>query len=114
MAASGGELLVGLRLIIQPSPRKQLPTVLRKSAVRIPPASTSTSAAKCHDNGGRVFAGLEFLKRCSCCHKDLDATMDVFVYKYLTSGPKGHRVQLSHVGCPRKPNHPVKPPQGVF
>jgi len=81
MAASGGELLVGLRLIIQPSPRKQLPTVLRKSAVRIPPASTSTSAAKCHDNGGRVFAGLEFLKRCSCCHKDLGATMDVFVYK---------------------------------
>lgn len=85
MAASGGDLqLVGLRLIIQPSPRKQLPAVLRKSAVRIiipATATAATSAAKCHDSGCRVFAGLEFLKRCSCCHKDLDATMDVFVYK---------------------------------
>jgi hypothetical protein len=76
MAASGGELLVGLRLIIQPSPRKQLPTVLRTSAVRIPALATTSAA-----NNARVFAGLEFLKRCSCCHKDLDATMDVFVYK---------------------------------
>lgn len=89
MAAPAGDpQLVGLRLIIQPSPRKQqLPAVLRKSAVRIVnPATATASAAKCHDDddddsGRRVFAGLEFLKRCSCCHRDLDATMDVFVYK---------------------------------
>jgi hypothetical protein len=88
MAAPAGDpQLVGLRLIIQPSPRKQqLSAVLRKSAVRIVnPATAAASAAKCHDDddsGRRVFvAGLEFLKRCSCCHRDLDATMDVFVYK---------------------------------
>lgn len=85
MAAPAGDpQLVGLRLIIQPSPRKQqLPAVLRKSAVRIVNPATA-SAVKCHDDddsGRRVFAGLEFLKRCSCCHRDLDATMDVFVYK---------------------------------
>ncbi|CAL4937912.1 unnamed protein product [Urochloa decumbens] len=79
MAATAGEL-VGLRLIIQPSPRRQVPTVLRRSAVRIPvPAATNTSN-KCHENG-RIFVGLEFLKNCFCCHKNLDATMDVFVYK---------------------------------
>ncbi|XP_066353677.1 FCS-Like Zinc finger 17-like [Miscanthus floridulus] len=80
MAASSAGELVGLRLIIQPSPRKQqLPTVLRRSAVRVPAAATGASS-KCHENG-RVFVGLEFLKRCFCCHKNLDATMDVFVYK---------------------------------
>ncbi|CAL4921109.1 unnamed protein product [Urochloa decumbens] len=77
-AISAGEL-VGLRLIIQPSPRKQVPTVLRRSAVRIVPAGT-TASSKCHENG-RIFVGLEFLKNCFCCHKNLDATMDVFVYK---------------------------------
>ncbi|EER92744.1 uncharacterized protein LOC8057668 [Sorghum bicolor] len=84
-SGGGGELLVGLRLIIQPSPRKQLrPTVLRKSAVRIIPATaaTATTTTCAANNNARVFVGrLEFLKRCSCCHKDLDATMDVFVYK---------------------------------
>ncbi|XP_062210121.1 FCS-Like Zinc finger 17-like [Phragmites australis] len=74
MVASGE--LVGLRLIIQPSPREQPPTVLRRSEVRTP----ATSASKCHENG-RVFVGLEFLKCCFCCRKTLDATMDVFVYK---------------------------------
>ncbi|CAN6296268.1 unnamed protein product [Urochloa humidicola] len=78
MAATAGEL-VGLRLIIQPSPRRQVPTVLRRSAVRIAPAPTSASS-KCHENG-RIFVELEFLKSCFCCHKNLDATMDVFVYK---------------------------------
>ncbi|CAL4912934.1 unnamed protein product [Urochloa decumbens] len=77
-AISAGEL-VGLRLIIQPSPRKQVPTVLRRSAVRIVPAGT-TASSKCRENG-RIFVGLEFLKNCFCCHKNLDATMDVFVYK---------------------------------
>jgi hypothetical protein len=80
-ASTAGEL-VGLRLIIQPSPRKQQPpTVLRRSAVRITAATTTGASGKRrHENGG-VFAGLEFLKRCFCCHKNLDATMDVFVYK---------------------------------
>ncbi|TVU48164.1 hypothetical protein EJB05_07790 [Eragrostis curvula] len=74
---ASGEL-VGLRLIIQPSPRQRLPAVLlRRSAVRAPAA---TSASKCHENG-RMFVGLEFLKCCFCCHKKLDADMDVFVYK---------------------------------
>ncbi|KAF8776094.1 hypothetical protein HU200_003776 [Digitaria exilis] len=78
MAASAAGELVGLRLIIQPSPRKQLPTVLRRSAVRIP----ASAASRCHEiENGRVFVGLEFLKSCLCCHKNLDATMDVFVYK---------------------------------
>ena len=81
MAASGAGELVGLRLIIQPSPRKQRPTVLRRSAVRTP-AATSASSKCGHENGRRMsFVGLEFLKRCFCCHKNLDATMDVFVYK---------------------------------
>ncbi|CAN6290453.1 unnamed protein product [Urochloa humidicola] len=81
MAASAGEL-VGLRLIIQPSPRKQVPTVLRRSAVRIVPAATSASSSKYHqEKNDRIFVGLEFLKSCFCCHKNLDATMDVFVYK---------------------------------
>ncbi|KAL6648685.1 hypothetical protein ACP70R_012909 [Stipagrostis hirtigluma subsp. patula] len=75
MAASGE--LVGLRLIIQPSPRQRPPAVLRRSAMRIPAAS----ASKCCESG-RTFARLEFLKRCFCCHKTLDADMDVFVYKY--------------------------------
>ncbi|CAN6307769.1 unnamed protein product [Urochloa humidicola] len=78
MVATAGEL-VGLRLIIQPSPRRQVPTVLKRSAVRIAPAATSASS-KSNDNG-RIFVGLEFLKSCFCCHKNLDATMDVFVYK---------------------------------
>jgi hypothetical protein len=82
-ASTAGEL-VGLRLIIQPSPRKQQPpTVLRRSAVRVTAAAAAATAAsgkRRHENGG-VFAGLEFLKRCFCCHKNLDATMDVFVYK---------------------------------
>ncbi|RLN40886.1 uncharacterized protein C2845_PM01G05260 [Panicum miliaceum] len=79
MAASGAGELVGLRLIIQPSPRKQQPTVLRRSAVRMIPAASASS--KCGHENGRMFVGLEFLKRCFCCHKNLDATMDVFVYK---------------------------------
>ncbi|CAL4929422.1 unnamed protein product [Urochloa decumbens] len=79
MAATAGEL-VGLRLIIQPSPRRQVPTVLRRSAVRIVPAAATVSS-KCHEKNGRIFVGLEFLKSCFCCHKNLDATMDVFVYK---------------------------------
>ncbi|KAL6660010.1 hypothetical protein ACP70R_002132 [Stipagrostis hirtigluma subsp. patula] len=73
--AASGEL-VGLRLIIQPSPRQRPPAILRRSAVRAP----ATSAPKC-DESGRTFAGLEFLKRCFSCHKTLDANMDVFVYK---------------------------------
>ena len=82
MAASGAGELVGLRLIIQPSPRKQRPTVLRRSAVRMIPAATCASSKCGHENGRRMsFVGLEFLKRCFCCHKNLDATMDVFVYK---------------------------------
>ncbi|KAF8718154.1 hypothetical protein HU200_025643 [Digitaria exilis] len=48
--------------------------VLRRSAVRIP----ASAASRCHD---KVFVGLEFMKSCFCCHKKLDATMDVFVYK---------------------------------
>ncbi|GJN30486.1 hypothetical protein PR202_gb18795 [Eleusine coracana subsp. coracana] len=74
--------LVGLRLIIQPSPRQQqLPAVLRRSAVRAPATSASSSNSKnCHENG-RTFVGLEFLKCCFCCHKKLGADMDVFVYK---------------------------------
>ncbi|OEL30301.1 hypothetical protein BAE44_0008678 [Dichanthelium oligosanthes] len=79
MAASSASELVGLRLIIQPSPRKQLPTVLRRSAVRIPAATSASS--KCHGENARMFVGLEFLKSCFCCHKNLDNTMDVFVYK---------------------------------
>ncbi|KAJ1298499.1 hypothetical protein BS78_01G458100 [Paspalum vaginatum] len=80
--ASSGDL-VGLRLIIQPSPRKLLPTVLRRSAVRIPvPPATTAPSSKRHHTDGRGFVGLEFLKRCFCCHRDMDATtMDVFVYK---------------------------------
>ncbi|CAN6302043.1 unnamed protein product [Urochloa humidicola] len=78
MVATAGEL-VGLRLIIQPSPRRQVPTVLKRSAVRIAPAATCASS-KSNENG-RIFVGLEFLKSCFCCHKNLDATMDVFVYK---------------------------------
>ncbi|KAG8073727.1 hypothetical protein GUJ93_ZPchr0006g45931 [Zizania palustris] len=85
MLASAGEL-VGLRLIIQPSPRQRPPlAVLRRSAVRpLPPA---TSAAGCHqqdDIGAGSWASvgsLGFLKRCYCCHKKLDAAMDVFVFK---------------------------------
>ena len=80
-AASGAGELVGLRLIIQPSPRKQRPTVLRRSAVRMIPAATCVSSKCGHENGRMSFVGLEFLKRCFCCHKNLDATMDVFVYK---------------------------------
>ncbi|PAN51232.1 hypothetical protein GQ55_9G588800 [Panicum hallii var. hallii] len=81
MAAASGAAgeLVGLRLIIQPSPRKQRPTVLRRSAVRI--AAAASASSKCGHENGRMFVGLEFLKRCFCCHKNLDATMDVFVYK---------------------------------
>lgn len=75
MADSAAGELVGLRLIIQPSPRKQLPTVLRRSVVRIPASGES----RCHEN--RVFVGLEFLKSCFFCHKNLDTAMDVFVYK---------------------------------
>jgi hypothetical protein len=37
----------------------------------------TASASKCHE----MFVGLEFLKRCFCCHKKLAADMDVFVYK---------------------------------
>lgn len=72
--AASGEL-VGLRLIIQPSPRQQrLPAVLRRSAVR------AQASKKPHEND-RMFVGLEFLKSCFCCHKKLGADMDVFVYK---------------------------------
>ncbi|GJN08873.1 hypothetical protein PR202_ga26833 [Eleusine coracana subsp. coracana] len=78
---ASGELVVGLRLIIQPSPRQQrLPAVLRRSAVRAPETSASSSNSNCHENG-RTFVGLEFLKCCFCCHKKLGADMDVFVYK---------------------------------
>ncbi|WVZ55729.1 hypothetical protein U9M48_006353 [Paspalum notatum var. saurae] len=78
-AASSSGDLVGLRIIIQPSPRRQLPTVLRRSAVRVPVPPATT---KCHHSDGRGFVGLEFLKRCFGCHRDMDATtMDVFVYK---------------------------------
>lgn len=66
--------LVGLRLIIQPSPRQRLPAVLRRTAVRAPASN------KCHENE-RIFVGLEFLKSCLCCHKKLGADMDLFVYK---------------------------------
>ncbi|KAL5219391.1 hypothetical protein ABZP36_020075 [Zizania latifolia] len=78
MLASAGEL-VGLRLIIQPSPRQRPPlAVLRRSAVRpLPPA---TSAAGCQQQDD-IVGSLGFLKRCYCCHKKLDAAMDVFVFK---------------------------------
>ncbi|KAL6867721.1 hypothetical protein ACP4OV_015745 [Aristida adscensionis] len=83
-AAASGEV-VGLRLIIQPSPRRQRPPCLavlrRSSAVRALPAA-SASSSKCQGiSGPAAFVGLQFLKRCLCCHKTLDASMDVFVYK---------------------------------
>ncbi|KAF0891288.1 hypothetical protein E2562_009464 [Oryza meyeriana var. granulata] len=84
MLAVSGEL-VGLRLIIQPSPRQRPSlSVLRRSAVRPLPAPAATSAPGCRqDEGapGRGFMGLGFLNCCYCCHKKLDADMDVFVYK---------------------------------
>ncbi|VAH86835.1 unnamed protein product [Triticum turgidum subsp. durum] len=75
--ATAGEL-VGLRLIIQPSPRRQQRpalAVLRRSSVR------STAADLQESSGCRPFLGLEFLKCCLCCCKKIDGDMDVFVYK---------------------------------
>lgn len=78
---AAGEL-VGLRLIIQSSPRReqqqQRPplAVLSRSSVRSPPASLRQEST-----GGRPFVGLEFLKFCLCCCKKIDDGMDVFVYK---------------------------------
>uniref|UniRef100_A0A0E0CW97 FLZ-type domain-containing protein n=1 Tax=Oryza meridionalis TaxID=40149 RepID=A0A0E0CW97_9ORYZ len=82
MPADSGEL-VGLRLIIQPSPRQRPPlSVLRRSAVRPSPAATvATSQDEAGAPAGRGFMGLGFLNCCYCCHKKLDADMDVFVYK---------------------------------
>ncbi|XP_047073952.1 FCS-Like Zinc finger 17-like [Lolium rigidum] len=81
MQASGE--LVGLRLIIQASPRQcqhRPPlAVLRRSSVRSSPAS---GASKCQETlGGPRFMGLEFLKLCLCCCRKIDGDMDVFVYK---------------------------------
>lgn len=82
MPADSGEL-VGLRLIIQQSPRQRPPlSVLRRSAVR--PSPAATAAASQDEAGapaGRGFMGLGFLNCCYCCHKKLYADMDVFVYK---------------------------------
>ncbi|KAL5209812.1 hypothetical protein ABZP36_005435 [Zizania latifolia] len=86
LPASAGEL-VGLRLIIQPSPRQRPPlAVLRRPAVR--PLAAATSATGCQQQDGSaacslglVAGSLGFLKCCYCCHKKLDAAMDVFVYK---------------------------------
>ncbi|XP_044979641.1 FCS-Like Zinc finger 17-like [Hordeum vulgare subsp. vulgare] len=74
---TAGEL-VGLQLIIQPSPRRQQRpplAVLRRSSVRSPAANLQESS------GGQPFVGLEFLKCCLCCCKKIDVDMDVFVYK---------------------------------
>ncbi|KAG8097120.1 hypothetical protein GUJ93_ZPchr0013g37543 [Zizania palustris] len=87
-ASSAGEELVGLRLIIQPSPRQRPPlAVLRRPAVR-PLPTAATSAAGCQQQDGSsaslgfvAGSSLGFLKCCYCCHKKLDAAMDVFVYK---------------------------------
>ncbi|XP_040378526.1 uncharacterized protein LOC107303740 [Oryza brachyantha] len=84
-AAPSGEL-VGLRLIIQPSPRQRPRlSVLRRSAVRPSPAAATGNSGGCRlDEGGapgRGFMGLGFLNCCYCCHRKLDADMDVFVYK---------------------------------
>uniref|UniRef100_A0A0E0K9Q7 FLZ-type domain-containing protein n=1 Tax=Oryza punctata TaxID=4537 RepID=A0A0E0K9Q7_ORYPU len=80
MLAHSGEL-VGLRLIIQSSPRQRPPlSVLRRSAVRPLPATAATSQDEA-GAPGRGFMGLGFLNCCYCCHKKLDADMDVFVYK---------------------------------
>uniref|UniRef100_A0A0D9VQC7 FLZ-type domain-containing protein n=1 Tax=Leersia perrieri TaxID=77586 RepID=A0A0D9VQC7_9ORYZ len=75
--------LVGLRLIIQPSTPRQRPpmAVLRRSAVRPSPSPAMTSASGCLQLRDEGFMGLGFLKCCYCCHKKLDADMDVFVYK---------------------------------
>uniref|UniRef100_A0ACD5WRB2 Uncharacterized protein n=1 Tax=Avena sativa TaxID=4498 RepID=A0ACD5WRB2_AVESA len=76
--------LVGLRLIIQLSPRQhqqQRPplAVLRSSCLR---SSPPLGASKCQKSlGDRPFVGPEFLKYCLCCCKKIDDDMDVFVYK---------------------------------
>jgi hypothetical protein len=81
----GSGEVVGLRLIIQSSPRQhqQRPSlaVLRRSSVTVR-SSPASSASKCQESlAGRPFVGLEFLKFCLCCCKKIDDDMDVFVYK---------------------------------
>uniref|UniRef100_J3LKP3 FLZ-type domain-containing protein n=1 Tax=Oryza brachyantha TaxID=4533 RepID=J3LKP3_ORYBR len=68
----------------EPRRRPRL-SVLRRSAVRPSPAAATGNSGGCRlDEGGapgRGFMGLGFLNCCYCCHRKLDADMDVFVYK---------------------------------